>query len=206
MINNRSITRRIAKQNEKRFGISVVYGLPIHITIFEFTKSLRKLFEKKYLRIFNWSKKRNFHATIIRCNSVKKEIHIPPTLDVVRDVFKSVTSFYLVPDKIELLDDGVIRLSFQKAAQLSNINKYYLNKFARGHKLSINVIQKPWLKIANINNVNVDINTNELNELILKWNKNMTNDLKPIFVTSLKAVYYRDINFIDRTTLLQIEL
>ncbi len=206
MINIRSIKRRIARQNEKRFGISVVYGLPIHITLVEFTKSLKKYFGKKYHRIFNWNKKRNFHATIIRCDSVKKVIHIPPALDLVRDMFKSVTSFYLVPDKVELLDDGVIRLSFQKVTQLSNINKYYLNKFARAHKLSINVKHKPWLKLANIHDVNVDLNTDELYELILKWNQNMTNDLKPIFVTSLKAVYYRDINFIKRKTLLLIEL
>lgn len=206
MIKTNKILERIAKQKENRYGISVVYGLPVDFSILNLVKSIKKNFGNEYSNLLKWSGKNNLHATIVRGNSVKTDINPPVDLSTIVLMFKKVKPFYIIPSKLELFDDGVLRLNFTKTNSLININKYYIKKFAKETRLELDIILKPWLKIANINNINIKNKITHLYQLINDMNFIYISKMNAVYVKTLMVVYYRDINYSKRVILKRIHL
>lgn len=205
-LNKEEIKARNFKQNEKRYGVSTVYGLPISSSIRELRNILKCSLEKKFQNNFNWNNLSNIHSTILRCKSKNVNIKNVVSLKFIIEIFKNISPFELSFDEIKLSSEGILRIHFKKIKSFKNINKKILKLFEQKNKISLNIIEEPWITVANLKYTVNNIDELKLLEELKRINCIANEVYKKILVRNLKVVNYEDITFKRKKIILVIKL
>lgn len=190
MISIAAVKERNMKIRQKRYGVSIIYGMPFNIFLKNEISSLINDIENMMPSSFIWYNK--FHLTAVRCISILdsilyKNINCTNLLEC----FRKVPIINLNYKNTLLNPDGVIRIYFNKIEFPLYANNV-IRDFYENYSLNYKIINEPWIALGNINLNKISLQEPEFNEFIKYLNTvNFTN----ISIDELNIVYYEDVLF-----------
>lgn len=179
MIDFNMINRRIEKEKETRYGISLVDRQFIYeIKIFE--ELVQVLKEKYFIKI-----SLNPHITLFRCKSSNSFVNATYELNTIfESLAEDLNNIILVYKSISLDNDGVIRVKHK-----SNI---YIKRREICSGLELTLVQEPWITLGRIWDVsNLELNFIHIKKIIEEYKVNYY-IYKP---HTLEMVLFKDILF-----------
>ncbi len=207
MLNMEATMQRIKKISTKRYGISLVYGLPFYDKLNKMIEIYIIALKRNYGNIFQWYTIPNLHSTILRCYSLDKPVRLPlRNMHLLEEALKRLHNFRMFSQKVQVGNDAVIRLHFDEVKELAMIDSGFIHKFALSNNLTIRIITKPWVTFGDVQNSPESIQF--LSQHIRDINQDIEKLHIPIEVTvnSLKLVYYEDIRLYTYNVYWSLEL
>lgn len=168
------IKKRSLKKVQKRYGLSVVYGMPLHNKLINQIKIIRNLLPLNLINCFDWQSDQCLHMTILRCKSARNNFVVfDEQLAKIQDVFQLIPRFVIYIDNIKLDSDGVIRVYFSLVPELELISEIDTDIISKITNLNYSLITSPWITVANCNYIDssiklIDTEYFEINKILKK--------------------------------------
>lgn len=190
----------ITKSKGKRWGISVIYGLPVPKTLEDIARNIRDLVEESVPNQYEWYKPIQLHLTIIRGKSSENPFN-PIQKSIIHRVIDKINrspEFTLKFTNIRLCDDGCIRfycqsnnpLMYLTQTEIDNFNKLTNVKWSRSKSLWISIGYLKYVPDHKfIAEKNYDTTIHAINNFELKYPLEVK-------VKALKVIHYSNIKFV----------
>jgi len=181
VLDNNKIQARLLKNDEKRYGVSLVY-FPTAEVLTCIRKWLDEL-DEICGNVFMWYPV--FHLSLVRCKSVMQPFLLKDE-DLLKcdNVRKEKTSV----EKAVIGNDGILRLCFSdiKLEGIADVHPFYTS-----NSLEYDIVKEPWMSLGLIDN-----ERENAEEVIMTLETRFANGLFPSFdmiIDELSAVNYSDI-------------
>lgn len=142
---------RSQELNELRSGVSLIYGQPIDENMLDTVFRVKSIFKEKYNHIFSWIPINHLHITLLRGKSIKGDFHkaieIPKYFNF---ELSNAQQIELTINGIHICNDGAIRIYFDHANFLPNIDTSFLERISNDFGVFVRKPNSLWLTVANI--------------------------------------------------------
>ncbi|MDP2722249.1 MAG: hypothetical protein Q8O72_05800 [Bacteroidales bacterium] len=188
------IRSRYLKFKQNRYGLSVVFGLPIPNNLSFYIQDIKQTCQLFFPNCFDWYENEKIHSTLIRCKSTSNKI--PYDLfenHPFRNNIKSIKEFEMTTDDLIISHDGAIRLFFSSNRLPLPIEMDDISKFEKDLNINLRLVQKPWITLANMKPIQKKIDC--VNNNLSSFSNDFLKQFFSIKVESLNAVYFEDTGY-----------
>jgi len=194
MVNASNVNTRSSKFKQERYGISIVYGLPISGSILQYFERIKDIVVDRFPGCYTWYSIENLHSTLIRCKSKSSRISLRSYYghSFIRSL-SSIKKFRMTTSNITISDDGAIRLFLNSEDFPLAVSNDLILRFSEDNSLSLTLVKNPWITLANLI-PNTEI-VRKVNSGLSSFWQNINLDETEITVNSLKSVYFQDTGF-----------
>jgi len=185
------------KRKVSRYGLSLVYGMPVSKTLERRLVHIQKVVEGAVPRKYVWYRPQQFHVTLIRGRSSDRPLSLGmKSIYHIARAFPRCQRFKLSAGDTLLCPDGYVRFFFKRANILRGLDEKVVKNIEKQVGVSWRRIPAPWASIGYL--ATVDENKEELMKV---WNNTSDRILKmqlrptSVLVTKAKLVYFSNITF-----------
>ncbi len=195
--NRALLVKTTYKRKVWRYGLSLVYGMPVSKVLERRLIHIQKMVEGAIPRKYAWYRPQQFHVTLIRGRSSDRPLSLGITsIYQIARAFPHCQRFKLSASDTLLCPDGYVRLFFKRANILRGLDAKTVKNIGMQVGVSWRRILAPWASIGYLATVHQN-----KEELMKVWNN--TSDciskmqLRPtsVLVTKAKLVYFSNITF-----------
>ena len=205
MLKFEDIENRNSKYLQKRYGISIVYGLNIPDNLLAYIFEIQNACNELFLNCFDWYETKRIHSTLIRCKSSFNPI-LYKKFENHRFLskLKAIPKFEMSTENLTIATDGAIRLFLSSKELPLPVGDEEIYKLENDLKINLRLIEKPWLTLANMkpNQLLVE----HVNNNLTNFSSEFINQQLIIPVDCLKAIYFEDTGYQKTKILNEIKL